>query len=270
MAAPDISLQIDLDIPELPMDAGQVFPHLEAAVELVAYKVQERWREYAQGKPLPNGKAIGVRSGGYLKSIQIEQKNPLTWEVYSDAPYASAIEYGQAPYDMKQALATSPKVRRTKDGKRYLIIPFRWGTPGAVTFGAKNTMTQAEHKFLKILQPSHVTGMGQRESGNYPGMMIAQRQYKWGGRLRDPGNPTFQSKQGRRMQGMVRFDNPSGGHSSYLTFRVMTEDSTGWIRPAQPGKYPLKETMLSIELKASEIFQKALQKDVDNLLAGVS
>lgn len=270
MASPDLTLQITLDIPELPEDAGRVFPHLEAAVALVANKVQERWREYAQNKPLPNGKVIGTRTGAYLKSIQIEKKDPLRWEVFSDAPYASSIEYGTAAYDMKQALATSPKVRRTKDGKRYLIIPFRWGTPGTVTFGAKNTMSAAEHRFLKILEPSHVVGMGTRESGNYPGLMIPRRIYQWGGRHNGAGNPLFDGEKGKRMQGMVRFDNPGGQHSHYMTFRVMSEDSPGWIRPAIPGKYPLKETMAAVEIKATEIFQKALQKDIDTLLGSAS
>lgn len=137
----DVDLIIQIDLPALP--DKPLFPHLAFAVQQVASKIYRQWLGYAQGEPLPTGK-ITPRSGAYLKSIALTQKNDLLWEVASNAPYAGAIEYGTAAYDMKQALLTSAKVRRTSKGKRYLIIPFRHGTGTGsgkgISFGS-NVMT---------------------------------------------------------------------------------------------------------------------------------
>lgn len=269
----DIQLIIDLDLPPLPSGKA-VFPNLEHAVKTIAGKAHQRWLAYAQGAPLPGGQTITPRSGAYLKSIQIKQLDATHWEIFSDAPYASAIEHGTGPYDMKQALQTSARVRRTKSGKRYLIIPFRWGTPGTVTFG-KNVMPNDKvYQLLKDMQPSSVKSVYQRESGNYPGRMIAARKYKWGDRLghvqRYAGIDNVTAS---RMAGMVKFQSNLAGiggnkHTKYLTFRVMSENSTGWIRPAQPGKFPAKQAVESYRAIAEKAFKMALQKDVDAILGG--
>lgn len=276
--AADIDLIIQIDLPDLP--DKPLFPHLAFAVQQVAGKVYRQWLGYAQGEPLPSGK-ITPRSGAYLKSIALAQKNDLLWEISSNAPYAGAIEYGSAAYDMKQVLLTSPKVRR-KDGRRYLIIPFRHGTGTGsgkgISFGA-NVMTQQEHALaLKVLHdaPSRVTGVGQRPSGNFPGVMVPNLEYKFGGRLTKKylQQAGLAPQRVQRLQGMVRFDKPlgsaggGGGHSQYLTFRVMMEGASGWVRPPQPGRFPMKTALDKYRGAADQIFQAAVQQDVASLLGG--
>ena len=270
----NIDLIIDLHLPPLP--GGRLaLPHLARAVQTVAQAAHARWQSYAQGQPLPGGSTITPRSGAYLKSIQLRQIDDTHWELFSDAPYASAIERGTGPYDLKQILQTSARVRRTKAGKRYLIIPFRHGTGTGsgkgIGFG-RQVMPPEVYAVAKHLMPSRVTGMGQRESGNYPGRMIPQARYKWGGRLTRQdiarAAPGLPAKLAKRFEGMVRFDNPGGRHSSYLTFRVMSENSSGWIRPAQPGKYPAKHAVDTYRAVAEKAFAAALQQDVNALLGG--
>jgi hypothetical protein len=76
----------------------------------------------------------------------------------------------------------------------------------------------------------------------------------------------------KRMAGMVNFRNPGGSggaaHSSYLTFRVMTEDSPGWQAPAIPGKYPAKITAEQIKPIAEQAFKRAMEEDVRRYLGG--
>ncbi|MCK7579807.1 MAG: hypothetical protein MZV65_31710 [Chromatiales bacterium] len=164
-----IHLIIDLQLPPLP--SGQAaFPNLQHAVKTIAGAVHRRWLAYAQGQPLPGGQTITPARAPTPKSIQIRQLDSTHWEIFSDAPYAGAIEYGTGPYDLKQILKTSARVRRTKSGKRYLIIPFRWGTGTGsgkgISFG-RQVMAPEVHAVAKSLLPSRVTGMTQRESGNY-------------------------------------------------------------------------------------------------------
>lgn len=256
--------------------APTVFPHVEHALGALAQHAHSRWLAYAAGETLPSGDRIKARSGAYLKSIQLEQRGPLTWEVFSDAPYAAEIERGSPPRDMKAVLGTSKRARQAKDGSRYLIIPFRWGTAGTVTFGA-NTMTADEHELARHLAPSRITGTGTRESANYPGVHVPQHSYHWGGRLTHQalkqaglrGLTFAQARRARRLTGMVKFQQSgSSKHSQYLTFRVMSEKSTGWIRPAVPGKWPAKTVNDAVRDKARAVLKEALQRDVQLVLGG--
>jgi len=267
----DVDLIIQFDLPDLP--DKPVFPKLAQAVQSIAVAVHSQWLKYAQGAPLPGGKII-PRSGNYLKSIGLEQQDDLHWMVSSTATYAEAIESGSKGYDMKKALLTSNKVRRTKDGRRYLIIPFEQGTGtgsgGGVTFGA-NVMAPAEYKLAhKTLKnaPSYVTGIGKRLSGQLNGVMVPQLQYQWGGRLTKKRLQEAGLAPARvnRLQGMVRFDNPKKGHSSYLTFRTMIEGSSGWQKPAVPGRYPMKTAVDKYRKVAEEAFVAAIEMDVANML----
>lgn len=103
---------------------------------------------------------------------------------------------------------------------------------------------------------------------------VARNTYKWGERItkNQMQEMGFSDDEIRRYQGMYRFEkNPNrtrtalnailhllqnipgvnkfinitpaaNQYSNYITFRVMSERSKGWIRPARPGMYILKET----------------------------
>ena len=50
----------------------------------------------------------------------------------------------------------------------------------------------------------------------------------------------------------------------------MSEGSSGWIAPAQPGKYPARTVAETLQPVAERLFQEAVQKDVANLLGSTS
>ncbi|MCW4589750.1 hypothetical protein NO263_04050, partial [Gluconacetobacter entanii] len=162
----------------------------------------------------------------------------------------------------------------------YLIIPFRWGTPGSVM---GNNMPKSVHGWWKgKRERSHITLHTSRPSGTGIYDMRTRRRvtvdawkYKWGDRL--TGDTLDQlghggTKLGARMAGMVNFRKPGGNgggaHSKYLTFRVMSEGSTGWIRPAQPGKWPARTVSEQMEPAMEEILSKALETDITSLVGG--
>ena len=76
----------------------------------------------------------------------------------------------------------------------------------------------------------------------------------------------------KRMAGMTNFRQPGGrgggAHSQYLTFRVMSEDSSGWKAPAIPGQYPAKITAEHLRPMAEPAFKKALEEDVRHYSGG--
>ena len=248
----------------------EIFPHLAYSVERLAESAQGQWQAFAQGAPLPDGSRIGARYGGYLRSIQRQMTGAFSAEVYSDSPYAETIEDGAGERDLKRMLDSSMKVRISKKGKRYLIIPFRWGTPGAVTFG-RNVMTQEVYDVMRALRPSRVVRNTTRESGTGAydiktrrPYLVAAREYRWGGRLTGGSLPGLKTSD--PMHGMVRFNSPQGHHGGYLTFRVMSEGSAGWIAPPRPGRHPARTTAEMIRPIAEKVFSEAVRRDVERAL----
>jgi len=225
---------------------SSTLPNTAQAVERSANVVVGVWSQIASG-------AFKHASGRYLHAIENGKIYPYNNDrfhsaVINNLPYAKYIENGSGSYDMKNILNTSNKVRVSKkDGKRYLIIPFRHGTPGSVEF---NPMPKAVHQAAKEMTPSRRTAVFSEPSqqgaksykeaqlflsqGHPQGKTVTRNRYQWGGRLgsQDAGG------KGSKYAGMVRFprDDSTVG-TKYMTFRVMKEGSSGWIRPAMPGMH---------------------------------
>ena len=212
--------------------------------------VQRTWIQYAQGAPVHYSGGtfrINVITGAYVRSIQdgLRFRDDLTGEVFSTSYHGNLIEDGQPARDMKPKMLASPKAKQGKDGKKYITVPFRHGTPGAVTMPAmpKNVYNQAKR-----------LGYSRRNGG------LDTKQYTWGGRLGNsalgqrshsgdhPGaGYTWRTGQ---YSGMVRVGQP--GHSQYLTFRRLSENSDpkSW---QFPGVKPRKIREAVVENTREEV-----------------
>jgi hypothetical protein len=190
-------------------------------------------------------------------------------EVSSEYRYAQEIETGRPARDLKKMLDTSMKVRLSKKGKRYLIIPFRHQVPGADAIG--QSMPDDVYELARQMKPSRVTGTSRRLSGT--GAMdiktrkpvtVAQRKYLWGGSLPAGATPKMQTREGSRYAGMYRFNTSSGNakSSTYLTFRVMVEGAPGWIVAAKPGLNLVKGVTDRLQPLADKAFSEAVKRDL--------
>lgn len=263
------------------------FPNLSYAVQKMASHGQNIWQGYASGKPLPNGKVVHARSGRYMRSIQVRRTGDFSSEVYTDLSYARDIEQGTPARDLKRMLDTSMKVRMSKKGKRYLIIPFRHGAPtntvgsDGKTATGMNAMPESIFDSWKGMKKSRVVSVGRRASGNgafdprtRKAFMVSKREYKWGDRMTED-QLRIQGVSGRmlkHMKGMVHMQNRRGLgqkgalHGQYLTFRVMSEDSPGWLVKARDGAWPAKNTSEQLRPMAGKAFAAAIEKDIRRLL----
>ncbi|EDL8063688.1 hypothetical protein CTA21_16175 [Salmonella enterica] len=249
----------------------EVFPYMNAAVNAVGQKVASRWAEEVYKAKLWSGE-----KDLYAQSISWQMTGDFSGHVQASYKYAKEIEDGRPSRDLKRMLGTSLKVRRTKTGSRFLVIPFR--------HNLKN-MPPALAAQAKALEASKVTGMTQRRSGEITDlspkfgmrpakvqtqflsnpktrgpMMVNQAKYQWGGRLAAGyfgPNPKGKTD---IAAGMVRMETSSGkGKSSaYMTFRIMSEKSQGWIVPPQPGQGIAKKAVDAISPQAEVLFKQAM------------
>lgn len=267
MASP---LNVSFDLSALlevgPAARAHIFGALAAAVQDTAAVGEERWRRAALKAPLWEGERQA-----YANSITHRSTGEFSAEIVSDYKYVEDIETGRAAYDMKRMLNTSLKVRVSSKGRRYLIIPFRHNTPGHTAHAP--AMSAEVYKEAKSLSGSRVTGGGMRLSGTgawdkatRAPAMVPMRKYVWGGRVAAGLTPKL--KTGHKSDptaGMVRMQTTSPGgkqSSSYMTFRVMTEGSSGWIRPAQPGLFIAKAVADSLQRTAESSFSAAVARDL--------
>ena len=270
---------------QMELSAGinaQVMPLLSQAVRAVASATANKWKENVL-------KAPGVWSGekdAYEASITWKMTGDFSATVETDYKYAQEIETGRPPKDLKKMLLTSPKVRRTTGGKRFLVIPMRHNTPNQTSHAT--AMPAGIYDLAKDMETSRIVGQGQRPSGEVTmlspktGMQAAAKQspflsnpktrqastvtsnkYAWGGRITAGAlkGAGFDQATVKRYAGMVKFPDGSGGHS-FTTFRIMMEGSSGWVVGAKPGLYLAKKTADEIGPKAEAALQMAVKKSM--------
>lgn len=249
----------------------QIFPLLNQAVRAVAQQTASNWQAEVHKAKLWSGE-----KDAYAQSITWEMTGDFTAVVQSDYKHAGEIETGRPARDLKKMLGTSTKVRRTEKGKRFLVIPLRHNVQKLEEAGL--------YEQASALEASAVTGQGQRPSGEVThlspssGMspaakqtpfltnrrtkqayQVNQNQYAWGQRI-----TKAQAGGSKWAAGMVRFDTSTANakSSSYMTFRIMTEGSGGWIVPAQPGQFLAKKVTDNMRPRAQDAFAAAIARQL--------
>lgn len=254
------SFEINVDISDLlnlvPGLKQEVLPRLHDAVGFIAQQAYEQWAADVQ-----NARLWGKEKEEYIRSLKWDYTGDFSAEVRATYKLAASIEEGRAERDLKKMLDTSLKVRLSKKGTRYLIIPFRHNTPGSNATG--RAMPFEVYQNARNLAASKILGHGKRLSGTGAYNMntrqpitVRSRRYQWGEVLGDD--------HGRHYKGMYRFEAGSGGEkrSSFMTFRVMTEESKGWIVPAKPGLYIAKQVAERLRPAAQEVISEAIRRDL--------
>ncbi len=254
---------------------AQVMPLLNMAVRAVAKQTQTNWQEAVLRSKIWSGE-----KDPYAASITWTMTGPYSAEVSTEYKYAEEIETGRPARDLKKMLDTSEKVRRTKSGKRFLVIPFRHtlsSMPSAVKVRANkmamsSVIAQGLRASGEITTLSPTSGMkAAKKQSPYlmnpvtrSEKMVTSRSYQWGGRLTQAGlkQAGVDSAMAKRYAGMVRMNTstPGGAKSSaYMTFRIMMEGSNGWIVPATPGLFIAKKVAEDIQPKAEAAFREAIK-----------
>ncbi|WP_311080957.1 hypothetical protein [Paenibacillus polymyxa] len=261
-------LSIEAELPALDdiiarLSNGQRLPYTRTAVQAATTElVQATWIQYASGAQVSfsgGNFRVGVQTGDYVRSIQDGLRFPddLTGEVFTTSAHGAAIESGQDARDLKPSLLASPKAKTGANGKKYITVPFRHGTPGAATMPTmpKSIYTQARSlSFSRVLSP------------------LPTRSYSWGGRIKedDTGKRSHVGEhpgagytwKAGKYQGLVKMGQP--GHTQYLTFRRLSENSSkkSWMRPAIKPK-PIRQAVIeNTREQVQDMIVQGFQQDL--------
>jgi len=256
---------------DITVDLSSLFANITAEIEAaadravhdLANEAGKRWFAAIYGSSLDEG-----TKREYAKTLHVDRTGRMAFRVTADYAQAQRLELGIPGRDLKRMLQTSNKTRQGKNGK-YLIIPMRTNTPGKIAHARDmpqflyDRMTKKDAEGNDLFASSRVLQSGTRVSAT--GHVVNQSQYDWGGRLPAGLAPKLAPHHKTDpFAGMVRMDTSTGKarSSAFLTFRVMSEKSNGWLIPAKPGLHIVRDLAAEIETMAPAF----IQNRIDGLL----
>lgn len=140
------------------------------------------------------------------------------------------VEHGAEPWDLRETLLASPKAKTSKDGYRYLIVPFRHMGPRASGRNAPALGSAYRHGHLGNLV---AFGLGRAVHAAAAKLGATTTDpttgdTKWGGRLsEDQGGPLARDRHATGIYtGMVRHGKAyaKSAGSQFSTFRVISNN----------------------------------------------
>lgn len=241
------------------------FPEFLATAEVVSERAEVLYREFLGGKPTPAGKCVQRPSGTTARGVVRQETGLLIWTIKNESPVAKALEEGTKARDMRDMLPTSKRARRAKDGTLYLIIPMRHGTPG--TRGMSAMPQKVYDRVVKFAFSKNVGAPAERVSAT--GWKVPRFFYNWQDKLDEKTLRAMglDEPDVKKFSGMYRMKGQPGQNgrrqtSGYLTFRVLSEKSQGWKRPAVPGLEPLRYAVDQAIAEGMASLEEAFERDV--------
>lgn len=199
-----------------------------------------------------------------------EEVSPNTYEITLNGVLANQLESGYASFDMKNALNSNAIVKAgpnkgkewvhtSKEGKKYASVPFthhphaKSTNPMLKTEMAGMTAINIQGKVQKLLSTfKDAEGIAfegkvmsaKRITTDYNGKIGEGQQFLGANfRLSDKHkNPL--------LAGLTKYQTKEESGrvaSSYMTYRTMSEDSTGWIHPGYSGVKAFEAASLWVE-----------------------
>jgi hypothetical protein len=218
------------------------FPGLTNAIKISANMIQKEWIDTIQKSTAKKG-----WKSEYIRAIHINFENELNAEVYADEnnKYVNFIEDGIKRFDMKPGLINGPKSRQGKNG-RYNIVFFRKGVPGTqhIQSMAQTTYTKVK-KMSKddVIRRYKTVGIGEK-------IQLKTKTVKKRVKTKTSKGPGGLQKIGSR------------GHSQYGTFRVVSQQSSGWIYPGVPAIKIFSLVSRKVKPTVKKIMQDGLILDI--------
>ena len=243
-----------------------VMPNTSKSVTAAAQYVQSVWSDYLAGGELNGIEVLDKPINPKNARLRIDNKGDFASDVVSDSRQVIDIQQGTQPvyYDMKQTHPYGNKSRVNKDGIPYLIIPFRWGTPGNNGSNRRwnNTIPQINYDTaVKDLKLSQTNEAKNYISKNAKGNNVERAGYDWAkfGRL------TKDKAWNDNSVGMVRMKD-TNSKSTYFTFRIISAKSPmgSWLywKDGKDARDMLGALKNTVQERVSDIIETGIRKDL--------
>ena len=226
---------------------------LAKAAQSLAIQADAKIREWATER-------LHARRQPFLDGLSVEQINKNTFAVVIDKK-AVWIEDGSPPHSMLEDLLSSSKAKTTKSGpnkgKKYLIVPFKQSKPQSQSSDRQKQLMKVLKKALVKRNISSSTSSNlDRNSDGSPKLGLVHSF--------DVATPSLQERRRSARKGeTARTETPEGRsflqgvrvyqkevtdkkgaksvQRSIFTFRVASQDSTGWNHPGNRPQNFLEE-----------------------------
>lgn len=211
------------------------------------------WKQMAQNE-------LHASARDYMQGLQLEHANQKqvgwTSRIVLNGTVPNMIEQGWPGGNMRAWMLKSPKAKSTKDGGKYLVVPYRHGVPSTKGRNVGNPMPKDVYGAAKQLAPTFTSVF---EPTSLTGRLRSQT--TWGGRLTRQGlsalelSPKARQKVQDRLNelkrpwhttsiwtGMIRNEAQyeKAKQSSYATFRTISSrsrDPRSWMHPGITARH---------------------------------
>lgn len=193
-----------------------------------------------------------------LKGLKFENLGDATWLIYIDGEWANKLEEGFGAYNIKDVLLQSQKtvevgsragqpwVRKNKKGKKYAAVPFdHHPSSGEKSQG----LAQEINKMMGRNQAGSLQSITQ--------LFVDANGKPIHGKISAHTDETTP----KNLQGLVKYQHvhESGKVSSvYMTYRMVGEDSKGWVHPGHKGYQLFKEAETYVQSELRNILKTLL------------
>lgn len=246
--------------------AAESMPATVDAIRAAAELVRWAWVQLAEGSSMsPAQQARYVEGLTDARSIiHPVGGDPLTATIVNVSPLANSIDEGHGAYHLPSRIhwASTLGAMKNKFGRYYMFIPFTHGAyrgrKGPMRTQAR-AMPPAVYRRARLLKPGQylTSGPGGGRYIHTPGMTPYVPRYH---RNIRPGY-THTLRQERMIRQPGR-----GKGSQYLTFRTMTQSSTGWWVPPQAGLHLARQAEQDTAAAVEQMLAAAMREDMAQLM----
>ena len=231
--------------------------------------VRDKWAQQVYGgNPLPGCRRI--RNREYLESLSEgnavrTEGNELVGVVIARYKYASDIEHGYPPFDLKPGILAGPKAKQGKNGK-YSIVPFRWATPGNTgNSGGFSDLMDGSLYDLGAKQLANRSGQSSpRDEISEGRLQFIDEQSGTGWAVTRSSHTGYEHL--RPLAAGIRKEG-SDGHHQYQSYRTVSSasDPASWIHPGAPPNPIAKAVEEHMFPVVEKLINEGFRKDIESI-----
>jgi len=222
------------------IDSTPLFKNLtgftsESANALLNFTVQEVAANFASLWEIQAQQKLKSSRDQYLRSIVVKELSPSSFAVDLVGQIPNMIESGAPSYDMKEGLLKGKNSKVGKDGKRFNIVPFTFGTPGALSENFTSILPQEVYEAI-LEKPQDVPIIGGVSTQGLTLNEIPEKYREKQSRMvQHPVSKAWKHYEHKSSiyEGVVRQKSNVTRQNSYVSFRRVSENSDpfSWIHP---------------------------------------